>query len=116
MATPQTPAFSRPVLPPAVFGAMVLLGGLALLDSDAYLYIRFGVSVLALICCVFVNRAQQPWWLVPLVPIVIVWNPVWPLDLHGQLWVAGQFVAALAFIATGLFVKEHDKEQDKRRR
>lgn len=116
MTSYPTPAFNRPVLAPAVLGAMVLLGGLALLDSDAYLYIRFGVSVLALICCVFVNRAQQRWWLALLAPIVIVWNPVWPLALHGQLWVAGQFVAALAFIVTGVFVKERNPEDRNRRR
>jgi hypothetical protein len=116
MTTKSAPAFTRPALAPGVLGAMALLVGLALLDSDAYLYVRFAVSVLALICCVFAGRAQQLWWLALLAPIVLIWNPVWPLELHGQWWVAGQFVAALAFIVVGILIKVPAEEEHRGRR
>ena len=116
MTSKSAPAFTRPALAPGVLGALALLGGLALLESDAYLYVRFGVSVLALICCVFAGRAQQLWWLVLLAPIVLIWNPVWPLELHGQLWVAGQFVAALAFIVVGILIKVPAEDEHRGRR
>jgi hypothetical protein len=116
MTSYPTPAFTRPALAPGLLGAIVLMAGLALLDSDGYLYIRFGVSILALISGVFAYQAKQWWWWVLLIPIVIVWNPVWPLALHGRLWVAGQFVAALAFVACGVFIKVRNPEDRNRRR
>ncbi|MEO9015259.1 MAG: DUF6804 family protein [Terrimesophilobacter sp.] len=116
MTSYPTPAFTRPALAPGLLGAIVLLAGLALFESDAYLYIRFGVSILALICCVFVYQAQQWWWWMLLVPIVVVWNPVWPLALHGQWWVAAQFVAALAFVVVGVMVKVPNPEDRNQRR
>ena len=116
MTSYPTPAFTRPALAPGLLGAIVLLAGLALFESDAYLYIRFGVSILALICCVFGYQAGQWWWWVLLVPIVVVWNPVWPLALHGQWWVAAQFVAALGFVVVGVFVKVPNPEDRNQRR
>ena len=56
------------------------------------------------------------WWLALLAPIVLIWNPVWPLELHGQWWVAGQFVAALAFIVVGILIKVPAEEEHRGRR
>jgi hypothetical protein len=116
MTSYPTPQFTRPALAPGLLGAIVLMAGLALLDSSAYLYIRFGVAILALICCVFVFQAKTWIWWVALVPIVVIWNPVWPLALHGRLWVAIQFIAALAFVVCGIFVKVRNPEDRNRRR
>ncbi len=81
------------------------MGGLALLDSDGFLVIRFLVAILALILCVFVVQAKTWWWLIGLVPIAVLWNPVFIIDLHGQGWVAAQLVAALLFIIVGVLTK-----------
>lgn len=116
MTSYPTPAFTRPALAPGLLGAIVLLAGLALLDNDsAFFWIKAVAAVLALILCVFAWQAKQWWWLLGLVPIAIVWNPVWPLDLHGQGWVAAQFIAALVFIVAGVLIKVKNPEDRNRR-
>lgn len=98
-------AFTRPALAPGILGALVLFVGFALLDSDSYLFIRFGVCILAAIVAVFVWQARAWWWLLGLVPIIVVWNPAWVVELSGQWWVASNYVAALVLIASGVLVK-----------
>lgn len=116
MTSYPTPAFTRPALAPGLLGAIVLFAGFALLDNpDGYFWIKTVVAVLALIVAVFAWQARQPWWLAAMLPIVVVWNPVWPLDLHGQWWVAGQYVAALAFIGAGVLIKVKNPEDRNRR-
>ena len=105
MPAAATPTFTRPALAPGILAALVLFGGLALLDSDAYLFIRFGVCILTVIVAVFAWQAQAWWWLIGLVPIAVVWNPAWVIELGGQGWVALQFVAALVLIASGVLIK-----------
>lgn len=116
MTSYPTPAFTRPALAPGLLGAIVLFAGFALLDNpDGYFWIKAVTAVLALIICVFAWQANRQWWLLFMLPIVVIWNPVWPLELHGQLWVAGQYVAALAFIAAGVMIKVKNPEDRNRR-
>jgi hypothetical protein len=106
MTSYPTPEFRRTALAPGILGAIVLLAGLALLDNaGGYLFIRFAVAILALILCVFAFQAKQWWWIIGLAVIAIVWNPIYPFEFHGQVWVAAQFVAALLFVAVGIMVK-----------
>lgn len=108
--TPATPEFSRPALAPGLLGAIGLMVGLALLDGDAFTIIRFVTSILALIVCVFAVQAKSWWWLLGLAPIAVLWNPIVVIELHGQGWVSGQFIAAMIFIAAGIFIKVPNKE------
>ena len=105
MGTPAEPTFTRSALAPGLLGAIALLAGLALLDVESFVIIRYIVSILALIICVFVIQAKSWWWLIGLVPIVVLWNPIVVLDLHGQGWVSAQFIAALVFIIVGVRTK-----------
>lgn len=106
MTSYPTPEFRRPALAPGILGAIVLLAGLALLDNaGGYLFIRFGVAILALIVIVFAYQARHWWWIVALAAVAVIWNPVWPFEFHGQLWVAAQFVAALIFVAAGVLIR-----------
>jgi hypothetical protein len=116
MTSYPTPEFRRTALAPGILGAIVLFAGLALLDNESgYLFIRFGVAILALILCVFAFQAKQWWWIIGLAAVAVVWNPVWPFPFHGQVWVAAQFVAALLFVAVGIMVKIENPDDRNRR-
>ena len=105
IGTPAEPTFTRSALAPGLLGAIALLAGLALLDVESFIIIRFAVSILALIICVFVIQAKGWWWLIALVPIAVLWNPIVVIPLHGQGWVSAQFIAALLFILIGVRTK-----------
>lgn len=105
MPTPAAPNFTRPALAPGILAALVLLVGLALLESDAYLFIRFGVCILTVIVAVYAWQAAAWWWLIGLAPIAVIWNPAWIIELSGQWWVALQYLAALVLIAAGILIK-----------
>jgi hypothetical protein len=105
-ASYPTPQFRRTALAPGILGAIVLLAGLALIGTDAFLIIRFVVSILALIICVFAWQARQWWWFALLLPIAVVWNPVIPLTaIGGDLWLALQYLAAISFLLIAILVK-----------
>ena len=100
----------RTAIIPAVLAAIVLLAGLALLESAAFLAIRFAVSILALIVAVFAWQARQWWWLIGLVPIAVLWNPIVPLDLgDDSLWSALQYVAVIVFLVAGILIRVDEK-------
>ena len=105
MGTPAEPTYTRSALAPGLLAAIALLAGLALLDVDSFVIIRYIVSILALIICVFVIQAKAWWWLIALVPIAVLWNPIVVIDWHGQGWVSAQFIAALIFIIVGIRTK-----------
>jgi hypothetical protein len=95
----------RRALAPALLGAIVLLAGALLVGQDAYLYIRFAVSILALITAVFVWQAKQWAWLPVPVVVAVLWNPVIPFAFAGQPFRLGHVVGAVALLLTGLFAR-----------
>lgn len=102
----------RTAIIPAVLAAIVLLAGLALLNGDGFIVIRFAVSILALIVGVFAWQAKQWWWLIALVPIAVLWNPAFPIDLgNDTLWLALQYLAAIVFLICGFFIRVVDSTQ-----
>jgi len=105
MGTPAAPTFTRAALAPGLLGAIVLLAGLALFGGEGYIVIRYAVSILALILTVFVIQAKSWWWLLGLVPIAVLWNPVVVIPLEGQGWASAQYIAALVFIVVGIRTK-----------
>jgi hypothetical protein len=104
-ASYPTPQFRRPALAPGILAAIVLLAGIALIGNDAFLIIKFAVSILALIVCVFAWQARQWWWLGLLLPIAVIWNPVIPIEIAGALAFGLQYVAALIFVVVGVLIK-----------
>lgn len=116
MSSYPTPAFRRTALAPGILGAIVLFAGFALLDSDGFTFIRFGVAILGLIVAVYAWQAAQPWWLIGLVPIVILWNPVFPITIPSEtVWLGMQYVAALIFIVAGIRIKVPNPDDRNRR-
>ena len=102
----------RTAIIPAVLAAIALLAGIALLDTDGFIIIRFAVSILALVVAVFAWQARQWWWLIGLVPIAVLWNPAFPIDLgNDTLWLALQYVGAVVFLICGFFIRVVDSTQ-----
>ncbi len=100
------PTFRRTALAPGLLGAIVLLVGFALIESgDAFLWIRYPVSILALIVAWFAFQARHWWWIPPLLAIAVVWNPIYPFDFSGWLWIGAQYVAVLVFVLAGVLIK-----------
>jgi hypothetical protein len=99
------PAFSRVALAPGILAAIVLVGALPLIGTEWYLYVRYAVSILALILCVFAGQARQWWWLAALVPIAVIWNPVWPIAFPDLLLRLLHLAAAVLFVAVAIRVK-----------
>ena len=102
--TPQ-PTANRAALVPGFLGAIVLLAGLALVDSDWYTWVLYAVSIFALILCVFAVQAKSWWWLVGLVPIAVLWNPVLPITALTPILPIVSLVAAGVFTAAGILIK-----------
>lgn len=97
--------FQRNALAPGILAAVVLLFSPLILETEWFTLVQYIVAILAAIVAWFALQARHWWWLVVFVPVVVLWNPVWPFDLGGQLWLAAQFVAAAAFLAAGILIK-----------
>jgi hypothetical protein len=101
-----TKSFRRTALAPGILAAIVLLAGLALLDSSAFFWIKTVTAILAAIVCVYAWQSKQWWWLLPLAAIIVLWNPIWPIDLHRDtIWLVLQYVAVILFIVCGILIK-----------
>ena len=106
----------RTALVPSLLAVIALLIGVALIEGDGFIVIRYVVSILALIVAVFAWQARQWWWIVGLAPIAVLWNPVLPIDLGlADLWLGLQYAAALLFIACGILIKVADGDAAQRR-
>lgn len=99
------PAVSRVALAPGLLGAIVLIGGLALIGTEWYLYVQYAVSILALILCVFAGQAKMWWWFAALIPIAVIWNPVWPIGFPDLALRLAHLAGAAVFVAVAVTVK-----------
>ncbi|MGV8859456.1 DUF6804 family protein [Rhodoglobus sp.] len=101
----------RVVLPAAILAVLVLLVGAGIIDTEIFTVVRYVVSILALICVVLVVQAHQWWWAIALVPIAILWNPVFPIVVADtQLFAGLHYTAALVFIVIGVAVRVTDTQ------
>ena len=97
--------FQRNAFAPAVLAAIVLLAGIALVDQEFYLAVRFIVAILAVIIGWFALQARQWWWALPMLAIAVAWNPVYPLPLNGPGWIAAHIIAAGVCVVAGALIK-----------
>jgi hypothetical protein len=108
------PAFRRAALAPGLLAAIALLAGIALIESDGFIVIRFVVAILALIVLVFAFQARHWWWMPLLLAIAVAWNPDYPFDISGPWWIAAQYVAILVFVLAGVLIRVPAKPEDSR--
>jgi hypothetical protein len=109
------PAFRRLALAPGLIAAVALFVGILLIDSDAFIVFRYIISILALIILVFAYQAKHWWWLPIMLAVAVVWNPVFPLDISGGLWIGAQYVGVLVFVLVGVLIKVPYTAEDARR-
>ena len=98
----------RPGMLPAVLGAIALLATIGLIGTDFYLYVRYGVSILALICAVIAIQYRKWWWGLPMLPLAVLWNPAWPFEFGDNVWQLLTLVGSAVFIAVGVFFRTVD--------
>ena len=116
MSTSYPERYRRTALIPALLATVALFVGLQFIDGGGFTVIRYIVSIFALIVAVFAWQAGQWWWLIGLVPIAVLWNPVFPVELvMPTLWMALQYGAALVFIAAGILIRVKESSGAKSR-
>ena len=101
---------------PGILAAIALLAGVALIDGDAFIIIRFAVAILGAIIAVILAQGKAYLWIAPLIAIVVIWNPIIPFAFSGDLWLGAQYVAALAFIAAAVWAKVPIDDEPQRKR
>jgi len=105
MASPRTPsARQRNALIPGVIAAAALIAGIPLIATDGAIVICFIVAILALIIGWFAAQAKQWWWTVVMIAIAVLWNPVYPFEFTGPLWLTAHVVAAALLIVAGALI------------
>lgn len=101
----------RVVLPAAILAVLVLLVGAGIIQTEIFTVVRYVVSILALICVVLVVQSRKWWWVIGLVPIAVLWNPVFPIEVADtQLFAGLHYIAALVFIVIGVVVRVTDSQ------
>ncbi|GAB3617893.1 hypothetical protein GCM10027416_24500 [Okibacterium endophyticum] len=109
------PGFTRPALAPGLLAAIVLFIGAALIGTDWFTAVRYAVAILAAIVAWFALKGRSYWWLIVLVPIIVLWNPVLPLPLSGPGWFSAQLIAPILFVAAGVMITVPVTPHDARR-
>lgn len=103
MAAPVT--YQRNALAPGILAAIALFLAPLLMETDWFLFVRFAVSILALIVAWFAGQARQWWWIPVFAAIAVVWNPIFPLPFSGPVWTAAQAAGAIVFLIAGATIK-----------
>jgi len=104
-ARPQT----RPALLPGFLGANAAIFSLIIIGTEFFVYALYVVCILAVIIAVMAAQRKKWWWVVPMIPVAVVWNPVWPLGLP---LIAAQVTAvstSVAFICLAFFLRVNDE-------
>ena len=104
-AASRYPTSMRTALAPGLLAAVILLAAVAVIDSGWFTLFRYAIAILALIVCVFAYQAKQWWWIIGLVPVAVVWNPIVPLDFAPPVWYVLHLAAAVVFVAAGLLIR-----------
>jgi hypothetical protein len=108
------PGTRRLALAPGLIAAVALLVGTLVLNDGPFTVVQYIVTIFAAIVAVFAFQANQWWWLPLFAVIAVVWNPIWPLPVEGELWQGAQYVAALVFLLAGWLIKVPIPEDQRR--
>jgi phosphoglycerol transferase MdoB-like AlkP superfamily enzyme len=110
---PAKPTSARLALLPGLLGAIVLIAALALIGNASwYVWVQYAVAILAAICCVFAWQGHKYFWLIGLVPIVVLFNPVFPITLPNVAVPILHLAAAIVLIAAGITITVPTEKSD----
>ena len=96
---------ARMALAPGILAAIILLAGLALVGGDAYDFVRYPVAILGAVIGWFAIQAKAWYWLIGLVPIVVLWNPVLPFSFPDAVWSSLHLAAVGVVVAAGVVIR-----------
>ena len=94
-----------PLLLPGVVTSLVLDATVPLIGNEWFDLARYAVSILGLIIAVLAMQHRWPLWMVLILPTAVLWNPVWPLRVQPDLWVAAHYIAGVMVLAVGAFAR-----------
>ncbi|QHC57442.1 DUF6804 family protein [Rathayibacter sp. VKM Ac-2760] len=92
-------------LAPGIILAIVLLAGLALVGTDEYVFVLYTVAILAAVMSWFAIQARAWWWLIGLIPMVALWNPVLPFAFPEVIWSSLHLIGIGIAVAAGLSIR-----------
>ncbi|MEB0001678.1 hypothetical protein QN355_09120 [Cryobacterium sp. 10S3] len=93
-----------PALVAATASAGVLLVGAFDLPFGYYQFLRYVVTVGAVLLAVFALRAGHPRWLGLFLPMIVLWAPADVIRLPQPVWVALDLAVAGLFIVAGFAI------------
>ncbi len=112
---PAKPTRARLALLPGLLGAIVLFAAIPLIGNAGwYLWVQYAAAILAAICCVFAWQGRTFLWLIGLVPIVVLFNPVFPIALPDVAVPVLHLAGAAVFVAAGIGITVPTEKSDER--
>lgn len=99
------PAFQRNALLPGIIAAAGLIFSQLVMRGEWDSGFTYFVSIFALIVAWFAVQAKHWWWVPVFAGVAIAWNPVYPFEFEGDLWVGAHYVVAALFLVAGILIK-----------
>ena len=90
----------RPHAIPAVAAAVLLFIGLGHHPYGYYTFLRWAVTIAAIVVAVVAWKSSAQWVTWPFVGIAILFNPIAPIYMTRQHWRPIDIVCAIAFLAS----------------
>lgn len=112
--TKPDPGYRRLALAPGLIAALALLIGATVIADGPFVVVRYIAAIFALIVAVFAFQAKQWWWLPIFAGIAVAWNPVWVISIPDPWWTGAQYLAVIAFLLAGWFIKVSIPEEQRR--
>jgi hypothetical protein len=90
----------RPHAIPAASASVLLLVALGHHPYGYYTFLRWAVTIAAVVVAVVAWRSDSPWVTWPFIAIAILFNPIAPVYMTRHSWQPVDIVCAIAFAAS----------------